>query len=171
MRLRHVLFALLLGGLFFVSPSAEAGWLGANPSATEPGASASRQLHEIKKKKNNNNDQGSKHKSKKSVDDDDDGGKGKKEKGDEAELTECTIQQPGGGGGCKVGFKRVCEKMKSGKKCCGCVPDKNAEPPEAKAEDQPCFGHCSLKCGGPTKEVRDACVLACLQSTSCTPHN
>lgn len=118
-------------------------------------------------------DEGSKHKSKKSDDDDDDddddGGKGKK--GDEAELTECTIQQPGGGGGCKSGFKWVCEKMKSGKKCCGCVPDKNAEPPEARMEDQPCFSYCSTtKCGGATKEVRDACVLGCLASTSCTPH-
>jgi hypothetical protein len=36
-------------------------------------------------------------------------------------LTECTIQSSGGGGGCKTGFKYVCEKMKSGNKCCGCV--------------------------------------------------
>jgi hypothetical protein len=27
----------------------------------------------------------------------------------------------GWGGGCKGGFKWVCEKMKSGNKCCGCV--------------------------------------------------
>ena len=40
-------------------------------------------------------------------------------------LSECTIVQPGGGGGCKTGLKWVCEKMKSGNKCCGCVPDKN----------------------------------------------
>ena len=31
------------------------------------------------------------------------------------------------GGGCKGGFKYVCEKLKSGKKCCGCVADKNAK--------------------------------------------
>jgi hypothetical protein len=45
----------------------------------------------------------------------------------DAGLTECTIVQPGGGGGCKGGFKWVCEKMKSGNKCCGCVADKNAK--------------------------------------------
>ncbi len=50
--------------------------------------------------------------------------KKKKNEDDGAGLTECTIQQPGSGGGCKAGFKRVCEKMKSGNKCCGCVPDK-----------------------------------------------
>jgi hypothetical protein len=45
----------------------------------------------------------------------------------DAGLTECTIQQPGSGGGCKAGLKWVCEKMKSGKKCCGCVADKSAK--------------------------------------------
>jgi hypothetical protein len=102
--------------------------------------------------------------------DDDDRGKGKK--GDDVEVTERTIQEPGGGGGCKAGFKRVCEKMKSGKKCCGCVPDKSAQPPAGeRIEDHPCFVHCSsTKCGGATKEVRDACVLDCLQSTNCTRH-
>jgi hypothetical protein len=102
-----------------------------------------------------------------------DHGKDKDTKKDRPELTECTIQQPGGGGGCKTGFKRVCEKLKSGKKCCGCVPDKSAQTPAGeRIEDHPCFVHCSsTKCGGAaTKEVRDACVLDCLQSTSCTPH-
>ena len=42
-------------------------------------------------------------------------------------LTECTVVQSGGGGGCKTGFKYVCEKMKSGNKCCGCVADNNAK--------------------------------------------
>ena len=42
-------------------------------------------------------------------------------------LTECTVVQSGGGGGCKTGFKYVCEKMKSGNKCCGCVADQNAK--------------------------------------------
>jgi hypothetical protein len=41
-------------------------------------------------------------------------------------LTECTIVQPGGGGGCKTGLKWVCEKMNNGNKCCGCVADQNA---------------------------------------------
>ena len=104
-------------------------------------------------------------------DDDDDRGKEKKKKKDaESELTECTIQEPGSGGGCKTGFKRVCEKMKSGKKCCGCVPDKDAAPPAERIEDHPCFQHCSLKCSGPTDEARQACVLDCLQSTNCSPH-
>jgi hypothetical protein len=68
-------------------------------------------------------------KNKKEDDDDDDDDddekkpKKKKKKGAESGLTECTIEAEGGGGGCKKGFKRVCEKMKSGKKCCGCVTD------------------------------------------------
>ena len=69
-------------------------------------------------------------------DDDDDDHKSKKKtkgKQEESGLSNCTIQEPGGGGGCKTGFKRVCEKMKSGKKCCGCVPEKNA-PAETKTE-------------------------------------
>jgi hypothetical protein len=33
----------------------------------------------------------------------------------------------GSGGGCKVGLKWVCEKMKSGNKCCGGAADKNAK--------------------------------------------
>jgi hypothetical protein len=45
-------------------------------------------------------------------------------------LTDCTIVSPGGGGGCKTGFNYVCEKLKSGKKCCGCVADNNAEAPK-----------------------------------------
>ena len=53
----------------------------------------------------------------------------KKAKDTDSELTECTIQQGPGGGGCVKGFKHVCEKLKSGKKCCGCVPDKNAQAP------------------------------------------
>jgi hypothetical protein len=70
------------------------------------------------------------HHAKHGDDDDDDAdddhhqkkGEGKHE--DEPELTQCTIQEPGGGGGCTEGFKHVCEKMKNGKKCCGCVPKK-----------------------------------------------
>ena len=43
-------------------------------------------------------------------------------------ATRCTIQQSGGGGGCTAPLKYVCEKLKGGKKCCGCVVDKNAKP-------------------------------------------
>ena len=42
-------------------------------------------------------------------------------------LTQCTIESSGGGGGCVSGLKRVCQKLKNGDKCCGCVPDKNAK--------------------------------------------
>ncbi len=49
---------------------------------------------------------------------------------DDTALSECTIIQPGGGGGCTVGLKWVCQTMKSGNKCCGCVVDKNAPPPK-----------------------------------------
>jgi hypothetical protein len=38
-------------------------------------------------------------------------------------LTECTIQSPNSGMGCVAPLKLVCQKMKSGKKCCGCVGD------------------------------------------------
>ena len=45
-------------------------------------------------------------------------------------LTECTIVQPAGGGGCKTGFKYVCDKIKSGNKCCGCAPNKGSQAAE-----------------------------------------
>ncbi len=77
----------------------------------------------------------------KNDDDDDDGEKPKKSKSKSKKdtgLTECTIQGPNSGGGCKTGFKRVCEKLKSGKKCCGCVADANAKPAEQEpAEPEP----------------------------------
>ena len=60
----------------------------------------------------------------------------KKNTDEDTGLSECTIQQPGGGGGCKGGFKRVCEKLKSGKKCCGCVVDPNAKPQDKPAGTQ-----------------------------------
>jgi hypothetical protein len=69
-------------------------------------------------------DEGDNHKHKKNAKDTD------------SELTECTIQQGPGGGGCVKGFKHVCQKLKSGKKCCGCVPDKNAQAP-ANAPETP----------------------------------
>ena len=79
-------------------------------------------------------------KSESSDDADDDSGdhpKKKKAKDTDSELTECTIQQGPGGGGCVKGFKHVCEKLKSGKKCCGCVPDKNAQAPAGGAGPAP----------------------------------
>jgi endosialidase-like protein len=77
-------------------------------------------------------------KSESSDDADDDSGdhQKKKAKDTDSELTECTIQQGPGGGGCVKGFKHVCQKLKSGKKCCGCVPDKNAQAP-ANAPETP----------------------------------
>jgi hypothetical protein len=68
--------------------------------------------------------------------DDDNHHKKKKNTDDETGLSECTIQGPNSGGGCKGGFKYVCEKMKSGKKCCGCVVDKNAK--KAEPEEMAC---------------------------------
>ncbi len=70
-------------------------------------------------KADDDNDQSDKHGS----------NKGKKHKDKDEELTTCSIQPSSGGGGCVTGFKHVCEKMKNGKKCCGCVPDKNAHAP------------------------------------------
>jgi hypothetical protein len=63
----------------------------------------------------------------------------KKNNDNGAALTECTIQSSGGGG-CKGGFKRVCQKLKNGDKCCGCVPDKNAktQQPQAKTTKTSC---------------------------------
>ncbi|HSB58932.1 MAG TPA: hypothetical protein VLD66_04960 [Methyloceanibacter sp.] len=71
--------------------------------------------------------------------DDDSGDHPKKKKAKDTgdELTECTIQQGPGGGGCVTGFKHVCQKMKNGKKCCGCVPDKNAQAPAGGAGPAP----------------------------------
>ena len=91
----------------------QAGWSDAGSNLT---AGASSPVVSIKKHKNDN-------------DDDDNNnnhhGKVKKNNDGDAGLSECTIIQPGGGGGCKTGLKWVCEKMKSGNKCCGCVPDKS----------------------------------------------
>ena len=92
-----------------------------------------------------------------------------KDKKEKPELSECTIQGPNSGGGCKTGFTRVCEKMKSGKQCCGCVADKTAPAPaEEKLEDNPCFTHCSTKCGG-SGDAQKSCLIECLQTTSCRP--
>ena len=79
---------------------------------------ASSLIVSIKKKhkhKDNDNDANGDHHNHKKAEDNDDG------------LTQCSIQAPSGGKGCVAPFKLVCEKMESGKKCCGCVPDKNAK--------------------------------------------
>jgi hypothetical protein len=113
-------------------------------------------------------------KQKKKDDDDDDNGdddddkpkKKKKQQDVDTGLSECTIQQPGSGGGCKTGFKYVCEKMKSGKKCCGCVVDKNAKsaPPSgggAQNCKEKCLADCSAKQGADQVfQCRYACNLA-----------
>jgi len=65
-----------------------------------------------------------KHKKKHNKDNDDNDDQSSSGDEDDAALSECTIQQPGGGGGCKGGLKYVCEELKNGKKCCGCVGDK-----------------------------------------------
>jgi hypothetical protein len=49
----------------------------------------------------------------------------KKNHDQESGLTECTIQSAGSAGGCKNG-KWTCEKLSSGKKCCGCVPTQDS---------------------------------------------
>jgi hypothetical protein len=61
-------------------------------------------------------------------------------------LTECTIESSGGGGGCVSGFKRVCQKLKNGKKCCGCVEEKHSEatttpPPAATTHTYHCLSN------------------------------
>lgn len=43
------------------------------------------------------------------------------------------------------------------------------EPVAEKMEDHPCYMHCASTCGGPTAEAQQACVLECLQTTSCRP--
>ena len=88
----------------------------------------------IKKNKNQDDDD----------DNDDDHHHGKKKHNDEdTGLEQCTIQSSKGGGGCTAPLKYVCEKLKNGKKCCGCVGDKNAKtqtppPPPAKTGGSYC---------------------------------
>jgi hypothetical protein len=47
----------------------------------------------------------------------------KKNKDNGAQLEQCTIVKSGGMG-CVAPQKLVCQKMKNGQKCCGCVGDK-----------------------------------------------
>ena len=95
-------------------------------------------------------------------DDDDDHQKGKgkgKGKQEDSGLTECTIQTPNSGGGCKNGTWK-CEKMKSGKKCCGCVPNKNA--PGGGGAQPTCESQCAAKCA-PFAGAEDhgVCISEC----------
>ena len=94
---------------------ARLGWSDARSNLT---LAASSPVVSIKKHKNDDDDDDNNN-------DDNHHGKGKKNNDGDAGLSECTIIQPGGGGGCKTGLKWVCEKMKSGNKCCGCVADKS----------------------------------------------
>jgi hypothetical protein len=52
----------------------------------------------------------------------------KKNKDNDAQLEQCTIVKSGGMG-CVAPQKLVCQKMKNGQKCCGCVGDKPAPRP------------------------------------------
>ena len=97
----------------------------------------------------------------------------KKNKDNGGELTQCTIQQPGGGGGCVTGFKQVCEKMKNGQKCCGCVADKSAQAPAqapAPATAQPntsgCGETCSLECKDADQKFLGVCFSLCFAKHS-----
>lgn len=47
----------------------------------------------------------------------------KKNKDDGGQLEQCTIVKSGGMG-CVAPLKLVCQKMKNGQKCCGCVGEK-----------------------------------------------
>jgi hypothetical protein len=73
-------------------------------------------------------------------DNDDDHHQGNKKHNDEdSGLESCTIQSSKGGGGCVAPLKYVCEKLKNGKKCCGCVGDKNAktQTPQTQTQQPP----------------------------------
>jgi hypothetical protein len=50
----------------------------------------------------------------------------KKNKDNDAQLEQCTIVKSGGMG-CVAPQKLVCQKMKNGQKCCGCVGEKAAK--------------------------------------------
>ena len=60
-----------------------------------------------------------------------------------------------------------CKKEKKGDKKEDTQPSTPPQPSGEKIEDNPCYVYCSNKCGGPN---HDACVLDCVQRTSCTPH-
>ena len=75
---------------------------------------------------------------------------------EEEKLNQCLSQV---GEACKDN----CKKTKDDKK----EEKSSAAPPPTgeKIEDNPCY--CRNQCGGPEA---DACVLDCVQRTSCTPH-
>jgi len=76
----------------------------------------------------------------------DDHQKKKKNNDDDTGLESCTIQPSNGGGGCVSPYKHVCEKLKSGKKCCGCVLPAGATPPKPVEHYYEC--QAALKEGG-----------------------
>jgi hypothetical protein len=106
--LRQACIVLAISGLVLglSERHGQAGWSDARSNLTLGAASP---VISIKNQKNDDDDDDHHHKNKNS---DDDSG-----------LTDCTIQQSGGGGGCTAPLKYVCEKLKGGKKCCGCVVD------------------------------------------------
>ena len=124
--LRSAGIALSISVIFltFSGQSVRAGWSDLAASLT---TGASSPVLSVKKNKNDDDDDDNDHHG-----NDDHHNKKKKNTNDDTGLSECTIQGPSSGGGCKGGFKRVCEKLKSGKKCCGCVVDKNAPKAEPK---------------------------------------
>ncbi|HZP07738.1 hypothetical protein [Methyloceanibacter sp.] len=66
----------------------------------------------------------------------------KKNKDNDAQLEQCTIVKSGGMG-CVAPQKLLCQKMKNGKKCCGCVGEKNAkEAPKETPKDTPIKDFC-----------------------------
>lgn len=138
----RIAFSIGLLFLAFGAQSVRAGWSDIASSLTSSNSSP---VISIKKHKSDDDDHG----------DNDDHHHGKNKKhNDDAGLSECTIQQPGGGGGCKTGFKRVCEKMKSGNKCCGCVADKSQG--TSATGDKATSSSGGIK---PVEEVPDATLL------------
>ena len=124
----------------------QAGWSDARSNLT---LAASSPVVSIKKHKNDDDDdQGN--------NEDHHHGKNKKNN-DDTGLSECTIQGSNSGGSCKGGFKYVCEKLKSGKKCCGCVVDKNAPAPQGCSKNE-----CAASCTDPAHAK--ACFHDCLQT-------
>ena len=69
----------------------------------------------------------------------------------------------GGGGGCKAPLKYVCEKLKNGKKCCGCVGDKNAQTPQTPPPPE-------KKCGSYCSQVVPASMEALARQTCLNNH-
>ena len=118
--LQRVCLALSVCALafFFVGGLSQAGWSGLGLTSAHDASSL---VISVKKHKHQDDD----------ADDDDNG------------LEQCTIQKPKSGMGCVAPAKLVCQKMKNGKKCCGCVggPSKatTTPPPAATTQTYKCL--------------------------------